>query len=132
MIQKATADFINLYQSELGKWDDKRIAYEKAELEWIELHGNRKHTSYKVFTDLLRRLRSDPDRLTRLKRKTVQSNRFFEIYSYVADPYNYVYQNYELAEVEYAREYGTRRFKNYGAFLAARVRYHQTRQRLTT
>jgi len=122
MTHQATHDFLALYYSYLKTKGNTRRAYELAEADWIKMHGRTKFKNRKQFYTRLSRIKKniiEPKQST----KEIQLLRFMEIYNFVSDPYKYARDNYEVAESEYMKEYGSRRFSSFDHFCTARSRY---------
>ncbi len=115
--------FMTLFKSIVAQKVSRREAYEIAENRWIELHGSRKYRSYKTFSDMYGRNFGDRLRYTAKEPTTLE---FIDIYYDIAKPTNTVRANYELAEQEYEKRHGSRRFSSYDVFTTTRSRYHRT------
>lgn len=95
----------------------RKEAYEMAENDWVMIHGVRRYRSYKIWYAVFQKRQRLKPRLAR-----PETLRFIEIYQSVCSPYRGLKANYELAEEEYEKRYGRRRFGSYNSFYVAQVK----------
>ena len=95
----------------------RKEAYEMAENDWVMIHGVRRFKSYRGWYLSYNKSKRVKPRLA--KPETI---RFIEIFDAVSSPNRYMKDNYELAEQEYEKLYGRRRFGSLNSFYVSRVK----------
>lgn len=95
----------------------RKEAYEMAENDWVMIHGVRRFKSYRGWYLSYNKSKRVKPRLA--KPETI---RFIEIFDAVSSPNRYMKDNYELAEQEYEKRYGRRRFGSLNSFYVSRVK----------
>jgi len=119
--REATVAFRAIYDEYFRQWDEKDIAYDKAEQDWVAKYGKRKYRCYKSFMQVYNR--GIRDKKVRPKRgKSLLIARFFEIFDSIADRNLKMTANYERAEQVYQEQFGTRRFSSYSVFSVTKSR----------
>jgi hypothetical protein len=116
----AAFDIIFHKHLEGARYGRRRLAYELAEIEWIESYGTRRYKDYKSFHTSYNGRKNRPYKARHRSPRETSRTRFMEIFNYWYDPYQTIKANYEAAEAKYSAEFGQTCYKSYDSFLSTR------------